>query len=228
MPNATIALDIETVGCEWDELAPEMQAYLRDRERDESKRGDVPNRLGLNPGTGRVVAIGIWYVDEARGVVLAEGPDAEWAPLDERAQILRGPEPVLLREFWKVVRDAGTIVTFHGRGFDGPYLMIRSAIVGVEPTRNLVPYRYGVREHCDLMDILTFWGSRPQYKFEFWCRQFGIASPKRDVQGADVAALVREGRIVEVARYCLGDARATAELYTRLRPMIKAMDASRG
>ena len=225
MPNATIALDIETVGCEWDELASEVQTYLRERERDESKRDDVPNRLGLNPGTGRVVAIGIWYVDEARGVVLAEGPDAEWTAFDEHAQILRGPEPVLLREFWKVVRDAGTIVTFHGRGFDGPYLMIRSAIVGVEPTRNLVPYRYSVREHCDLLEILTFWGSRPQYKFEFWCRQFGIASPKRDVQGADVAALVREGRILEVARYCLGDARATAELYARLRPMIKAMDA---
>jgi 3'-5' exonuclease len=224
MPNATIALDIETAGCEWDELAPEMQTYLRDRERDELKRDDVPNRLGLNPATGRVVAIGIWYVDEVRGLVLADGPEAEWTGFEERSQILRGPEPVLLREFWKLVRDAGTIVTFHGRGFDGPYLMIRSAIVGVEPTRNLVPYRYGVREHCDLMEILSFFGARPQYKFEFWCRQFGIASSKRDVQGADVGALVREGRILDVARYCLGDARATAELYTRLRPMIKTMD----
>ncbi len=224
MPNATIALDIETAGCEWDELAPEMQSYLRDRERDESKRDDVPNRLGLNPATGRVVAIGIWYVDEGRGTVLADGPEAEWTGFEERSQILRGPEPVLLREFWKLVRDAGTIVTFHGRGFDGPYLMVRSAIVGVEPSRNLVPYRYGLREHCDLMDILSFYGARPQYKFEFWCRQFGIASSKRDVQGADVGALVREGRILDVARYCLGDARATAELYTRLRPMIKTMD----
>ena len=224
MPNATIALDIETAGCEWDALAPEMQSYLRDRERDESKRDDVPNRLGLNPGTGRVVAIGIWYVDELRGMVLAEGPEADWTAFDDQAQILRGPEPALLREFWKIVRDAGTIVTFHGRGFDAPYLMIRSAIVGVEPTRNLVPYRYGVREHCDLMEILSFWGARPQYKFEFWCRQFGIASSKRDVQGADVGALVRDGRILDVARYCLGDARATAELYARLRPMIKTMD----
>ena len=224
MPNATIALDVETVGCDWAELAPETQTYLLERERDESRRDDVPDRLGLNPATGRVVAIGIWHVDEGWGRVLTEGPATEWAPFEGGAQILRGPEPMLLREFWKIALDAGTVVTFHGRGFDGPYLMIRSALVGVEPSRNLVPHRRSVREHCDLMDILSFWGARPQYSFEFWCRQFGIASPKRDVRGAEVAALVRDGRMLEVARYCLGDARATADLYARLRPIIETID----
>jgi hypothetical protein len=225
MPDATIALDIETVGSPWADLGPEVQTYLLERERDESKRDDVPSRLGLNPATGRIVAIGVWYVDEVRGLVLAEGPPAEWAPFEERAQILTGPEPDLLREFWKIARDAGTIVTFHGRGFDGPYLMLRSAFAGVEPSRNLVPHRCGAREHCDLMDIVSFWGARPHYTFAFWCERFGIPSPKRDVQGADVAALVRDGRMREVARYCLGDARATAALYARLRPMIGIMES---
>jgi len=225
MPKPTIALDVETVGHEWESLAPEVRTYLLDRERDESRRTEVPNRLALHPGTGRVVAIGMWYVDEERGRAFADGDPVEWTAFEERAQIHQGPEAAMLREFWVHIREAGTIVTFNGRSFDGPYLMIRSAILGIEPTRNLVPYRYSFQEHCDLMDVLSFWGARSASgSLDFWCRQFGIASPKRDVTGAQVGALFGDRRLVDLARYCLGDARATAEMYLRLKPMIKTMD----
>jgi len=226
MPKPAIALDIETVGREWDMLAPEVRAYLLERERDESRRAEVPQRLALHPGTGRVVMIGVWYIDEERGRVLAEGASAEWAVLDDRAQMLQGTEDAILREFWGLVREVGTIVTFNGRSFDGPYLMIRSAILGVEPSRNLVPYRYSFQDHCDLVDVLSFWGARnASGSLDFWCRQFGIPSPKEEVRGASVGDLFRDERLRDLARYCLGDARATAQLYLRLRPIVKVLDA---
>ena len=40
-------------------------------------------------------------------------------------------------------------------GFDCPFLMMRSAILGVKPTRNLMPNRYYMT-HIDLLDQLTF------------------------------------------------------------------------
>jgi DNA polymerase elongation subunit (family B) len=226
MPKPAIALDIETVGHEWELLAPEVRAYLLERERDETRRAEVPQRLALHPGTGRIVMIGVWYIDEERGRVLAEGAPADWSALDESAEMLQGTEERILQEFWGLAREAGTVVTFNGRAFDGPYLMIRSAMLGVEPTRNLVPYRYSFQDHCDLVDVLSFRGARSASgTLDFWCRQFGIASPKEAVRGATVGDLFRDEALREVARYCLGDARAAAQLYLRLRPIVKVLDA---
>src|SRR5690606_37281814 len=115
---------------------------------------------------------------------------------------------------------AGTLISYNGRSFDGPYLMIRSAMLGVAPTRNLVPYRYSFKEHCDLAEVLTFHRSRPMDRFDFCCRQFGSASPKTSLKGSEVARAYREGRLSEIARYALSAARAPAELYQRLQDLI--------
>ncbi|PZN08597.1 MULTISPECIES: ribonuclease H-like domain-containing protein [Thermaerobacter] len=226
-----LAVDIETVGIEWDELHPEVQDYLLRRARDDDERQRVKDQLALHPGTGRVVAIALWRPYEDRGGVLVADPsvrEPRWTPfagVDGDAQIFRGSEREILAEFWRYVsQHAGTLVTFNGRSFDGPFLMIRSAILGVTPTRNLVPYRYSFQDHCDLAEVLSFYGVRQRNSFLFWCHQFGIASPKQAMDGSAVGAAYREGRIDDIARYCLADARATAELYRRLEPMIAVMD----
>ncbi len=228
MAKSSVALDIETVGQDWTTLAAEVQNYLLERARSDEQREEVPNRLGLHPGTGRVVAIGLWFPEEDRGLVLVEGDAPGWSDWGANARIFRGDEGAILREFWKVINDScGTVVTFHGRPFDAPYLMLRSAILAVDPTRNLVPYRYGFQEHCDLADVLSFWNARRIVgNLDFWCRQFAIESPKTVIQGTDVATLYKERRLEDIARYCLGDARATAQLYVRLKPIIKLLDSS--
>ncbi len=55
MPRLPLALDIETVGQDWESLSQEVQAYLLDRAKSDAKREEVPTRLALHPGTGRVV-----------------------------------------------------------------------------------------------------------------------------------------------------------------------------
>ncbi len=226
-----LVFDIETVGLGWDTLEPDIQEYLLGRARSDEERAAVPERLGLHPGTGRVVAIGLWRPDEDRGGVLVAVDGAgsaaapEWRPFENGALIYRGTEVQILQEFWRYVSEAaGTLITFNGRGFDGPFLMLRSLILGVTPTRNLVPYRYSAREHCDLLDILTFHGVRPRDSLHFWCRRFGIPSPKGDMDGAGVEQAWREGRLDDIARYCLQDVRATAELYRRLQPLVAMVD----
>lgn len=218
-----LVFDIETIGLGWDNLAPDVQEYLLDRARSDEERAAVPQRLALHPGTGRVVAIGLWRPDEDRGGVLVADDTAttEWAPFQDGALIYRGSEVEILEEFWRYVSEgAGTLITFNGRGFDGPFLMLRSAILGVAPTRNLVPYRYSFKDHCDLVEVLTFYGARKRDSLHFWCRQFGIPSPKGDMDGSGVEQAYREGRLDDIARYCLQDVQATAALYRRLQPLI--------
>lgn len=232
MPGPTpLAVDIETVGLTWDELHPEVQEYLVRRAADEGERQRIREQLALHPGTGRVIAIALWRPYENRGGVLVEGPAEgrpRWAPFEPAegdAQIFRGSERDILVEFWRYVKQhAGTLITFNGRTFDGPFLMIRSAILGIAPTRNLVPYRYSFQDHCDLAEVLSFYGTRPKNSLVFWCHQFGIPSPKEEMSGEMVGEAYRRGLMDDIARYCLADARATAELYLRLEPVISVMD----
>ena len=228
MPPSPLVIDIETVGMEWSELEADVQEYLLARARTEEERRAVPERLGLHPGTGRIIAIGLWRPDEDRGGVLLEGgddSDAGWQPFEDGAMIFRGSESRILKEFWRYVSEgAGTLITYNGRSFDGPFLMLRSTLLGIAPTRNLVPYRYSFKEHCDLAEVLTFFGLRRMDSLHFWCRQYGIPSPKHDMDGSGVAQAYKEGRLEDIARYCLADVRATAELYRRLQPLINLLD----
>ena len=46
-----------------------------------------------------------------------------------------------------------------------------------------------------------------------WCKTFGIKSPKESgVTGDEVGELFKKGRYLDIARYCVGDLRATREL----------------
>ena len=107
--------------------------------------------------------------------------------------------------------------------------MLRSAVLGVRPSRNLMPYRYSFQQHCDLLEVLSFHRAITPYTLQFWCHQFGIEDPKAGLTGSAVPKAFEAGDWDSIARYCLQDARATAELYERLLPTIESMESmSRG
>jgi hypothetical protein len=223
-PGATVAFDIEVVGNDWNELDDATRGYLLERARDDEERKKVPGRLALIPGCGRVIAIGLWNLDEQRGAVLCEGEGGQWLPWPERSDgafLFRGSERELLAAFWQRVKGYGRLVSFNGRGYDGPVLMIRSAMLGVAPSRYLAGKPWEVANHCDLMDVLTFQGAlRERYSLEYWCRRFGVESPKSTLDGSQVDRAYKDGQIERIADYCLRDCRATGELYRKLEPTI--------
>jgi hypothetical protein len=216
----TIAFDIEVAGFDWEEIDEATRGYLLERERDPAERARVPDRTALYPGCGRVVAIGLWSVDRDEGAVFVHGKGkGELEPWERfpGSRIFRASEEKMLERFWERVREFGRLVSFNGRGYDGPVLMIRSAMLGIAPSRNLAGYRYDASSHCDLMDVLSFFGAmRASYSLEYWCRRFGIESPKAMLDGSQVGRAFREGRLDDIAEYCLRDARATAELFRKV------------
>ena len=125
----------------------------------------VQERTGLYPGLGKIIAIGMWLIAEDRGLILLEGKSEEtrdWSKVPN-AKIFRGDEKAILEEFWRLVArtpKAGIprLVSYNGRGYDGPMLTIRSA-ARRSPSRNLLGSRYSIAEHCDLMEIFSFMGA---------------------------------------------------------------------
>lgn len=228
--NTTIVFDIEVAGLLWEEVDETTRGYLLNREHDSTKRDAVPERTSLYPGLGKIIAIGMWLVTEERGMLLLEGASEDVRDWEKVAhsKIFRGDERALLEKFWEMVgrtkekRALPRLVSFHGREYDGPMLMIRSAQLGVRPSRQLVPSkRFDMSEHCDLMEVLTFMGTtRDRYTLEYWCRRFDVESPKGSIDGSQVARVYRQGRIEDIGEYCLRDVRATAQLYQRLESTI--------
>ncbi|MBI4843469.1 MAG: ribonuclease H-like domain-containing protein [Nitrospirae bacterium] len=172
--------------------------------------------LAFSPVTGEVAAIGMLNPDTNNGAVFFQSPGASIAPFKENGiEYSSGNEKEILIKFWETVKHYDSIITFNGRGFDAPFLIIRSAIHKISPSKDLMPYRYEAKSHIDLLDHLTFYGSvKRRYSLHMWCTAFGIKSPKEEgITGHEVASLFREGRHLDIARYCAGDLRATKELF---------------
>lgn len=219
-PGDTYVVDIETVGVPWSTLDERTRDYLLGRASSDAEREGAPRRLGLSPGTGRVIVIGMQNVTAGTGGVFVEGAPQGWR--DDGPDGFKrfdGDEHALLGEFWRVVAKAGRIVTFNGRAFDGPFLMLRSAMLGVAPTLNLTGYRYSLDRHCDLAEIFNFHGAvRENFGLDYWCRRFGITSPKDEgIEGSQVQEVYDRGGLEEIVRYCVRDVVATAALYAAVK-----------
>jgi DNA polymerase elongation subunit (family B) len=205
-----LVVDIETVGQAPDEIPARALDYLfRSVSRDnpsedevEARRRELVERFGLDPTTGRVICIG-----------LVETESGEEKALSHR------DEGRLLSSFWQFLEDEkpGRFVTFNGKSFDFPYINIRSAILEVPPTMVLPTGRYTTHPHFDVREVLAGYERHRRGNLDYFCAVFGIPSPKENLSGAEVGRAYREGRLDEIASYCLADCRATAALYERLQ-----------
>lgn len=233
----TLIFDIETVGEDFDAMDAATKESLthwiereaKDEDHAESLLADVKNRLGFSPLTGEIVAVGVLDADKNRGAVYFQAPNAALAAVEEDGiKFQPCDEQAILQKFWDIAGTYDQFISFNGRGFDAPFLMIRSAIHGIRPTKNLMSNRYlGSQSfgalHIDLQDQLSFYGAvGKKGSLHLWSRAFGIPSPKASgVTGDDVARLFREGKYLELARYNVGDLRATRALYAKWRDYLK-------
>ncbi len=233
-----LAFDIETHG-RWDDVPPRLQAYLTRRDEHRGRAPDdaraAAQTVSLYPGLARVVAVGLWD-GAGPGEALSLVPDlgaatdrVEGAPVVHRFR----EEADLLRTFWAraaAARDGRRrLVSFNGRGFDGPVLAIRSAVLGVRPSVDLVGDRRALWPHCDVSEVLSFFGAvRERLSLDYWCGVFGLASPKAAMDGGDVAATFEGGDYPALARYACADARAAGELFAALAPTLLAAIADGG
>jgi DNA polymerase elongation subunit (family B) len=211
-----IVFDIETVGISWEELDVASQAYLLKFADTEDKQQEVKETLGFYPLTGEIVAIGLYDPDKDIRSVYFQAPNytGEARFQKDGVHYIIGSESEILELFWATVRKYSTFITFNGREFDCPYIMMRSAVHRIQPTRNLMPYRYADKEHVDLLDQLTFYRATRKFTLDYFCKRFGIVSPKEEgVTGQEVPQMYHDERYLEIAEYCMRDVVATGELF---------------
>ncbi len=210
-----IIFDIETAGKDFDSLDQGTQEYLLKWAESEDEIKDVKESLSFYPLTGEIITIGMLNPETDKGAVYFQAPQTPIAPFEENGiRFETGSEKDILEKFWSTVKSYKEIVTFNGRGFDCPFILVRSAVHKIKPTKDLMPNRYN-GSHIDLLDQLTFYGaSRRRFSLDMWCKTFGIKSPKEGgITGYDIKDLFTNKRYTDIARYCFGDIKATKELF---------------
>jgi DNA polymerase elongation subunit (family B) len=227
---AKLVFDIETTALPVENFDEAQQEYLfreagkiPDEVERATKRGEIQRMFSLWPFTAQVVCIAMLNAETQRGQVLFTAEDYEEEP-GEAGPVEFVPcvdEVELLTAFWDVAKHYESIVTFNGRGFDVPFIYLRSALLNVPISRkDWLGYRYATDPHCDLAEQFSFYnvsgreGAARKFNLDFYCKAFGIESPKsQGVTGMDMGEMIAAGQYREIAEYCLRDVKATVLLH---------------
>ena len=201
--DALLALDIETV----------VDTELLPR--------DWPADRFPKPAWHRVVAIsfveasihrnGCDGTEEYRIRSCRSGGDAGWC--EER----------LLRAFWKYFEGGQfRVVTWNGRNFDIPTLLLRSMRHGIGTPAwfrrgtkwSGYGYRYALDWHADVMEAMADFGTSSKLTLDEGAALIGMPG-KLGEHGSNVAGLMDAGEIGRVRDYCETDTLNLVAIYFR-------------
>ncbi len=229
MQKRRLVFDIEMVGEDFDAIdeltQKDLMKALPDQKlepgRYEAALKDLKDKLVFSPLTGKIIAIGVYDPDQKKGAVYYDAQD-KITDEEEIDTIKYVPmnEAEMLTKFWALAEVHDEFISFFGRRSDVPYMMIRSAINGIRPSRDLTSNRYSntgipTATHYDVSDLLTFNGlAMYRGSLHRWCRAFGIDTPKTDdMSGDKVGQAYKDGKYLEIAKYNALDIIATSALF---------------
>ncbi len=157
-------------------------------------------RLSLSAITARILCIGF----------------ALEPPADAPAEILAGDEAAILKEFWALVERTDLLVGHNVLDFDLKFLVQRSTIHRIKPSRDIPFARFRNAPVFDTMQEWTRWG-REGVSLEGLALVFGLASPKDGMDGSKVYPAFVAGQLDRIYRYCRGDVDTVRRVYRRLK-----------
>ena len=149
---ATLVFDIETTALPLENFDAAQQEYLfreadklADATAKDAKREEITKFMSLWPFTSQVVCIAMLNPETLRGQSLFVAEDFEE---DRRGKCRCEIHPLRGRDRTaRAILGSGEkfqfIVTFNGRGFDVPFIYLRSALLNVPISKkNWLGYRY--------------------------------------------------------------------------------------
>lgn len=241
MKEEYLVFDIETTPLDWENFSESQKEFLLRNLTTEEEIQKRKVELGLSPFTAQIICIGMYFVEvkndeEINSKAVAYVVDNSFSNDQEKieeiddVEIHTVSEKKAIETFWRILAKYPDIhlISFNGRNFDCPFIMLRSAILGVVPTRNLMEgTKFNYQYHTDLLDELTFY--QPTYYFsatkrfnlDFYTRSFGIESPKSlGLDGSNVGEYFKEGKLMDIALYCIRDVKSTWELYKKVKDFL--------
>src|SRR3989344_3763399 len=151
MSTSKLVFDIETIGTDFDKFDETTKESLtrwikkesENKEDYQESLKDLKEGLGFSPLTGEIIVIGTLDLGKNQGGIYFQAPGQEIEEFTEEGIVFKQmTEKEMLEQFWQIASLCDNFISFNGREFDGPFLMIRSAYHGIRPTRSLSESRY--------------------------------------------------------------------------------------
>lgn len=161
----------------------------------EAAVADRNKLLAVTPEFNRIVAVG-WAVGAG----------------DTQSLVARGDitERQLLVNLWDLIGDATTVVGFNILHFDLPTVFIRSALLGVKPSRLLDLKAWG-RDCLDLFAARHPRGGKGRLKD--LAAYYGFEVPAGDFDGGQVLAAYEAEKFEEIGLYVRSDVEISRKLH---------------
>lgn len=220
----TLTIDIETVA---DPNPPELMEDLMDfsdvkgdgRIKDPDKyeesriakiadkRAEYLSKMGLSPLTGKICCFGwMWQYGEN--------------PPEQVKSVCSQSEEIVIakiQEVFSMATQLTTLVTFHGKAFDLPFIKTRCAIMGA-PLRHYDRWssKYEQESHFDVRCALTNFDDYVKGTLGQWATKMGI--PYDNNFGGDtIQELYDENQLQIISGKCEVDVFATFSMFQKMR-----------
>lgn len=199
---ANLFLDIETLPAP-DELRSTVAEVW---ERNQRRRGRE-----VSPEAFEEYLIGTSFTGEW-GRVFCIGYAFDGDPIE----ILHGPEREMIEEFWRLVKSDTLFIGHAIFDFDLPFLLKRSVIHRVKPSRHISFVRYRSDPIFDVMYEWNRWNPQQKTSLDTLATALTIPSSKTDVHGSEVSRLFGENQFERIYDYCKKDVEVVRRIYRRL------------
>src|SRR5262245_9122304 len=129
-------------------------------------------------------------------------------------------EARILREFWARMERfhvaTDRVVGHNVMGFDWPFILKRSRVHQIKPTRWLSLAKYRSTPIFDTMQEWSGWNYEPRISLDALARTLGLEGKTPGVDGSMIYPMWRQGRDQEIRDYATQDATLTREVYGRM------------
>lgn len=173
-------------------------------------------RTSFDGALGQVVCIS-WALGKQKPSVVHAGK--EWPKLASEAAVLNS--------FFKSLQEipqgkqSGLVWVGHWiNEFDLRFIYQRAVIHGIRPP-HFIPFNRAAWDDR-VFDTMVMWaGNRGKVTLDKLCRVLGVSGKGielagDDIDGSKVWDFVRDGKIEEVAQYCVGDVERVREVHQRM------------
>lgn len=192
--------DIETIPADDDLKDTVVEVYKRRKASIDKTDAELYESTSFEGTFGRICCIGV-IKENYKGVI--------------RKEVFKGREKTILQEFWKCAEDVDRFVGHNIWGFDLPFIYKRSIINQVKP-RNLNFARYRNMPIYDTMCEWELWNFNTRQSLDSLAKVMDLPTSKDEMDGSMVWQYYQDGRIDDIAKYCMKDVELTRKIYYKM------------
>ena len=190
-------LDIETIPAS-EEMHETLEKLHAKKNKDAVNFEEYLGKTALDGTFGRILCIGYAVDDDEVDVLYNEDNEAE-----------------TLRQFWELAKNSDMFIGHNVMDFDLRFIYQRSIINNVVPSLDLNFARYRSFPIYDTMKEWVKW-SNNSIGLEPLALALGIPTPKEGIDGSQVYAFYKKGKVQDILDYCKRDVETTRAVFKRM------------